>query len=324
MQNTAFNHLLANKTPSKCLRATAKLLGLVLFAGVIAGCQNTGRYHVRHDSAPSRAPQQISMQDAVPVYEPYAKATSNRYQVFGRFYQPMTTGRGYSAKGEASWYGQKFHGHLTANGEVYDMYTMTAAHKTLPIPSYVRVTNLANQRQVVVRVNDRGPFHNDRIIDLSYAAALKLDMVKNGTSQVKIDVIHVSPDGSVTIGNQDSQWRPAPVKNNSRYNTSTAVSHGNMPANTKVTLSDPTASQQLYLQVAALQNRQKIRQLAEGLANLYQVPSSTPHQAGLYRLRLGPIRDEQQANYLLKELKANGYQGAYRVYVPGNHEVHGP
>jgi rare lipoprotein A len=111
------------------------------------------------------------------------------YQVYGQTYHIMPSASGYREEGVASWYGTKFHGELTSNGERYDLYALSAAHKTLPIPSYVRVTNLNNGRQIVVRVNDRGPFHGDRIIDLSYAAALKLGYQQHGTARVSLEAI---------------------------------------------------------------------------------------------------------------------------------------
>src|SRR5207244_3101608 len=114
------------------------------------------------------------------------------YKVYGTSYRVLKTGRGYSEKGVASWYGPDFHGKLTSTRERYDMNAMTAAHKTLPIPSYARVTNLENGRQAIVRVNDRGPFVDDRIIDLSYAAARKLCVVANGTALVKVEAIDAS------------------------------------------------------------------------------------------------------------------------------------
>ena len=181
-----------------------KPFALVLFVMLLNACaiQQSGRYSQRHDSAPKRLPGQIVLEDATPEYVPFNKRGNMPYQVFGKHYTPMQSARDYSQSGEASWYGQKFHGHLTSNGEIYDMYAMTAAHKTLPLPSFVRVTNLANNKQVIVRVNDRGPFHGSRIIDLSYAAAMKLDMLKTGTARVKLDAIHVEPDGSMLLAGE--------------------------------------------------------------------------------------------------------------------------
>ncbi len=128
--------------------------------------------------------------DAVPRPEPYSRYGNGPvYEVLGSRYTVLPTAAGYQERGVASWYGQKFHGRLTSSREVYDMYEMTAAHKTLPLPTYVRVRNLSNGRSIVVRVNDRGPFLHNRIIDLSYAAALRLDMVKDGTSLVEVTAI---------------------------------------------------------------------------------------------------------------------------------------
>ena len=110
--------------------------------------------------------------------------------MLGKRYYPMSTNEGYSEKGIASWYGKKFHGRKTATGEIYDMYEMTAAHKTLPLPSYAEVTNLNNGLKIIVRVNDRGPFHQGRIIDLSYAGATKLDIIGNGTAEVEVNAIN--------------------------------------------------------------------------------------------------------------------------------------
>jgi rare lipoprotein A len=132
--------------------------------------------------------------DAVPRVEPRAKRGNPAfYEVAGKRYFVLPEADGYSERGIASWYGSEFHRATTATGETYDMYAMSAAHRTLPLPCYVRVTNLGNGRSVVVRVNDRGPFKSDRIIDLSYSAAAKLEMVRAGTARVEITVL--SPDG---------------------------------------------------------------------------------------------------------------------------------
>jgi len=127
--------------------------------------------------------------DAIPKVEPLHKFANNPYSVLGKDYVPLRTLGGYKAQGVASWYGRKFHGQKTSSGEFYDMYGMTAAHPTLPIPSYARVTNPANGKSVVVRVNDRGPFLSDRIMDLSYTAAWKLDLVGNGSGFVVVESV---------------------------------------------------------------------------------------------------------------------------------------
>ena len=126
--------------------------------------------------------------DAVPMPH-YGPVKASPYTVFGKQYYPIPDARRYQAVGPASWYGTKFHGQATANGETYDLYGMTAAHKTLPLPSYVRVTNLENGKSAILRVNDRGPFYSDRIIDLSFAAAKKLGYAESGTARVKVEGI---------------------------------------------------------------------------------------------------------------------------------------
>jgi rare lipoprotein A len=154
---------------------------------------NIGRYQLANDEAPDYAdipPHLLNIPDAVPVAEPRSRGgNSPEYEVYGATYRVLASAEGYRERGGASWYGRKFHGHLTANGEIYDMFAMTAAHRTLPIPSYVRVTRVDTDQSVVVRVNDRGPFHEGRIIDLSYAAAAKLDMLGSGSAEVWVEAI---------------------------------------------------------------------------------------------------------------------------------------
>lgn len=142
------------------------------------------------DGAPDRDIDVSLIPDAVPKVEPITSAgNKSPYVVFGRTYHVLPESRGYQQRGGASWYGTKFHGRKTSNGETYDMYAMTGAHKSLPIPSYVQVTNLKNGRKVIVRINDRGPFHSSRIIDLSYVAAKKLGYDQHGTSDVEVVAI---------------------------------------------------------------------------------------------------------------------------------------
>ena len=148
-----------------------------------------GGYYL--DDGPGRHPPPdiAAIPDAVPRAEPVLARTSRPYVVFGREYRPMSRLEPYKARGVATWYGRRYHGNPTSSGERYDMYGMTAAHPTLPIPSYVRVTHVANGRSVVVRVNDRGPFLHDRLIDLSYTAAAKLGYVQAGTAEVEVELI---------------------------------------------------------------------------------------------------------------------------------------
>ncbi len=154
---------------------------------------NAGRYALDQDVAPQRhevPPDIASTPDAVPRAEPRsAYGNPASYEVLGRTYRVLASSSGFRERGYASWYGKKFHGHRTSSGEPYDMFKMTAAHKTLPLPTYVRVTRVDTGRSVVVRVNDRGPFHKGRIIDLSYAAAARLDMLGAGSAMVEISAI---------------------------------------------------------------------------------------------------------------------------------------
>ncbi len=142
------------------------------------------------DSGPARPVDLRHVADAVPRHEPPSRyGNPETYTVAGRTYRVMKSSRGFVEEGVASWYGRKFHGRRTSSGEPYDMFAMTAAHKTLPLPTYVEVENLDNGRRAVVRVNDRGPFKNDRIIDLSYAAAARLGVTETGTARVRIRAI---------------------------------------------------------------------------------------------------------------------------------------
>jgi rare lipoprotein A len=151
-----------------------------------------GGYYKDDGPGDSVPPNLAAIPDAVPRAEPPHRYANRPYQVFGRDYVPIAVSQAYREQGTASWYGKKFHGQKTSSGEVYDMYGMTAAHRTLPIPSYARVTNLANGRSVVVRVNDRGPFHSERIIDLSYAAAYKLGYISAGSARVEVESVSAS------------------------------------------------------------------------------------------------------------------------------------
>ena len=179
-----------------CGRSIALYLLLVC---LLPGCsffrdKSSGAYF-EDDGPPVGGPSPASVANAVPRPEPLSRIGNSPYEVYGVTYVPLRkVSVGYAQAGEASWYGKKFHGRKTSNGDVYDMYGMTAAHKTLPLPTYLQVRNLDNGREVVVRVNDRGPFLGGRILDLSYMAAQKLGVVATGTAQVRIEVI----DGPVS------------------------------------------------------------------------------------------------------------------------------
>jgi rare lipoprotein A len=153
------------------------------------GGSKRGGYYLDDGPGDNPPPNLDQIADAVPRFEPVHRGASRPYSVMGRSYTPMTEVKPYRARGVATWYGRRYHGNPTSSGEIYDMYAMSAAHTVLPIPSYARVTNLANGRSVVVRINDRGPFLGERLIDLSYAAAYKLDLLRNGSAMVEVEAI---------------------------------------------------------------------------------------------------------------------------------------
>lgn len=187
---------------------TLRLLGVCIVLAILAAC-STGRGrggYYKDDGPDANPPSNLdNVPDAVPRIEPLASGANKPYTVFGKSYVPDVTGGPYRVQGRASWYGRKFHGNSTSNGERYDMYAMTAAHPTLPIPSYVRVTRVTTGKTVVLRINDRGPFHSDRIIDLSYVAAYKLGMLGPGSTEVVVE--RIMPD-------QIRNWKSAPPASN--------------------------------------------------------------------------------------------------------------
>jgi peptidoglycan lytic transglycosylase len=157
----------------------------------LGGCSSTrpGGYY-KDDGPHERPPANLEqVADAVPRSEPLHKFANRPYEALGKRYVPMTSVQPFRQSGLASWYGKRYHGQKTSSGETYDMYAMTAAHPTLPIPSYVRVTNVANRKSVVVRINDRGPFKSERVIDLSYVAAYKLGFIQSGQARVEVEAI---------------------------------------------------------------------------------------------------------------------------------------
>ena len=249
---------------------------------------SSGRYQYAHDSTPSRLPNQAELKDAIPRAEAYSRGGNKHYQVRGIDYKVLNNALGFEQIGIASWYGKKFHGHLTSNGEIYDMYTMSAAHKNLPLPTYLNVTNLENNKSVIVRVNDRGPFHQSRIIDLSYSAAYKLGMLKTGTAKVKITAI-TAFDKKV---NQNSH-KIASQKSES-YSPKQVV-----------------AKEKNYIQVFATSKLELAKKKAKVLAQRYSQPVNYPIENGIYRIQIGPIKHISTLNELLVILKQGEYPNAY-------------
>ena len=235
-------------------------------------------YTQQHDSAPTEYVDTSHVQDAVPK-EPDVPLKFTPYTLNGVRYQPLATATGYKAKGTASWYGTKFHGKRTANGEIYDMYKMTAAHKTLPLPSYVRVTSLDNGASVVLRVNDRGPFHGDRLIDLSYVAAQKLGYADTGLANVQIE------------GIDPKAFSRSP--------------------------SHKTDEELVYLQLGALKNQHNAQLLRRSVFNKIGIQAEVvtgKETEPLYRVRIGPVESPEHLSQLLDQLGSANFQ-SYVVSV---------
>lgn len=238
---------------------------------------NAGRYQQKKDSIPSRLPTLLEMTDPVPQAEPLSRGGNRPYSLFGQHYTPMVQSTDHREVGIASWYGNKFHGHLTSNGETYNMFGMTAAHKTLPLPSYVKVTNLDNNQSAIVRVNDRGPFHNDRVIDLSYSAAHKIGMLQRGTARVQLELLQ-SP----------AMYAQAAIP-------------GAIAAQTN----------SCFIQVLASSDSNRLSQLQQKLQREQALPSEIQPGSGIFRLLVGPTASKQQAQQWLQQLKSGLFPDAY-------------
>lgn len=226
--------------------------------------------------------------DAQPKVEALHRFANRPYTVLGQTYTPDTSLKPYKETGVASWYGRRYHGQKTSVGEVYDMYAMTAAHRTLPVPSYARVTNLRNNKSVVVRVNDRGPFHSDRLIDLSYTAAYKLGVLAGGSTPVLVEAIDPADYSAVVYAAKNSD--------------ETAVAPVAAPLDASV----PVAASGHYLQLGAFsvqENAEHFRgrlkiELAQ-LADKLQIHSAD----GLFRVRAGPFQNLAEASQVATDIK---------------------
>lgn len=264
------------RTQLKLLVASSLYLLLIACGGDIS----------TRDRGPDRAPDVSNVPNAIPRDEPKSKyGNPAHYDVLGKRYYTLASSKGYNEKGVASWYGEKFHGRRTSNGEIYDMYAMTAAHKTLPLPTYVEVTNLENGRKIIVKVNDRGPFHGDRLIDLSYTAAKKLDILSHGTGRVRVRTV---------------------IKNNSYTSSSTPVTEGSA-----------TRYAGLYLQVGAFSTSILAEQLKAKLqrqigATVFIVPLKQA-EGNLYRVRVGPLANVEYGDALARQLVELGFYDAHIV-----------
>ena len=230
--------------------------------------------------------------DAEPRAEPLHRFANNPYSVLGRDYVPMKALQPYKARGVASWYGRKFHGQKTSSGEPYDMFAMTAAHPTLPIPSYVRVTNLANGSAVVVRVNDRGPFLHERLIDLSYAAAWKLGYIGAGSARVEVE--------SVLPGEAPKEAPPA--------DTLLALTRAEAaaPAPAEPPLPAVQELRGTFLQLGAFGSQDNAESFRARLLRQLDWLTENIHihaRDGMYRLHLGPYRDAQEAGRVAERIR---------------------
>ncbi len=251
---------------------------------VLAGCSTVGRPVSEGARRPAGEPAPLppanvdAIPDAVPRVEPRsAHGNPPFYDVLGKRYFVLGAADGYVERGVASWYGPTFHGFNTSSGEPYDMYGMTAAHKTLPLPTYARVTNLRNGRSCVVRINDRGPFVANRLIDLSYTAAVKLDMLREGTTLVEVRALEPGQPDSLT----------------------------------RIAETPPPA---LYMQVGAFADENNAQRAIKrlrgaGLATAFIAPPSNDKPL-LYRVRVGPINDVADFDRLTTRLAALGFAGA--------------
>jgi rare lipoprotein A len=269
----------------------------------------------------------MGVPEAVPRAEPRsASGNPPFYQVAGHRYIVLASAAGYRERGVASWYGPDFHGLKTATGERYDMFAMTAAHKTLPIPCYARVTNLSNGRSVVVRINDRGPFVANRIIDLSYTAASRLDMIRNGTAFVDVEVLspanpqsgtalpvttQAASAASVGVSSVPAVTAPAePAATAAPADDATAAPATTLPS---MPPPAPVAAGHFYIQVGAFSQADNAQHAAKKLrdAGLEHVFTLAPAaDQPLQRVRIGPIASVQQFDALIARLTALGYPGA--------------
>ena len=259
---------------------------------LFAGCGTTGK----QDRAPKRPPDVSSVPDAVPRAEPRSKrGNPSSYEVFGKRYYVMDSASGHVERGVASWYGEKFHGRLTSSGEPYDMYLMTAAHKTLPLPAYAQVTNLDNGRTVVVKINDRGPFVGNRVIDLSYAAAARLDMLRKGTAMVEIRVIE---PGDKKAGRK-TPAPPAP--------SALAVPGSGAGSS--------AAGEPMFVQLGAFAEDRNAQSLAQRLRQQgvedVLVREDQSNGRRLYRVRVGPVSSVEYFDWVVQQAAMLGINDAH-------------
>lgn len=283
----------------------AVVLLVTVAAMVLAGCgsppvDHSSRYSIAQDRAPEGNFDVSGLADARPRYEePRSAGNKSPYTVWGKSYNVLESNDRYVKQGTASWYGEKFHGHKTSNGETFNMYAMTAAHKNLRIPSYARVTNLDNGRSVVVRVNDRGPFHGDRLIDLSYAAAKKLDFLGSGTAPVRVETISVRPDGSMSIAGR-------PFGDSSDDSSKSASKE---------------EGRAIFVQLGSFSQRDPAQSLLDRardvVGNPMRLREIVTASGRFHRVQVGPFSNENEALQAQTMLKNEGF--AESILLTDNH-----
>jgi rare lipoprotein A len=262
-----------------------------------------GGGYYKDDGPLESTPDLDRIPDAVPRAERLHRFANNPYQVFGKDYVPVRVGSDFRQRGMASWYGRRYHGQKTSSGEMYDMFGMTAAHPTLPIPSYARVTNVATGRSVVVRVNDRGPFLADRVIDLSYVAAHKLGYIQAGSTLVDVEVVTAdSPQvtaSAAQVPPPQPLARPAPPPP-----VAEVVAPPQREAPPLPVSSDPSG---VYLQLGAFSMRDNAESFRARVYKDLAWLNEAMHvnaQGGLFRLQLGPYRSQEEARQMAERIRA--------------------
>ncbi|WP_282041343.1 septal ring lytic transglycosylase RlpA family protein [Halomonas alimentaria] len=288
-------------------------------SGQAATVSSGGRYAMSGDAYPEEPPDVSRVPDAIPRHEPHSRGGNrSSYEVWGKTYHVLPDASGYAKQGTASWYGEKFHGYATSNGEIYDMYKMSAAHRSLPLPTFARVTSLDNGRSVIVRVNDRGPFHSDREIDLSYAAAARLDILDNGTGRVRVEAIDVDRwlaenGGSKAVAGAGRQSAPQPAAAATTSVAREAPSAAARPAEGRAVERRPAEGRPLYLQVAALGSADSARALRARLENELAQPVRVAEAGGAHRVQVGPISHADQVEPLREALQRAGFAESFVV-----------
>jgi len=275
-----------------------------------------GGGYYKDDGPGANPPDLDKIPDARPRPEPLHRFANNPYQVFGKDYVPVRAGSPFRQRGIASWYGRRYHGQKTSSGETYDMYAMTAAHPTLPIPSYARVTNVSNGRSVIVRVNDRGPFHSDRVMDLSYVAAYKLGYIQSGSTLVDIESV-TADSPPVVAAAPPPPANPAPVREQTPAQAraqSQSTAQPQAPAQSQAPIQArelspmpvTTQANGVYLQLGAFSMRDNAESFR---ARVYKElgwlndPMHVNAQGGMFRLQLGPYRSQEEARRMADRIR---------------------